>query len=287
MSMMEDSYVLQLAEQKYTDLHLCFCGYGRCEPGHSFGPAVRPNYILHFILEGKGTYQVGSTTYHLEAEQGFLIPPRVQTYYEADVREPWSYMWIGFDGKNAEEYLRDIGLGSRQLICRCSRIRELREIVMQMMEHNTCTVSDQYYLQSSLYRIFSVLAAEQAAALPHIQSGENFYVKRAISFIQNNFANPIRVTAIADYVCINRSYLYTLFRKYLGVSPQEYLTNYRITQAAELLVTTELSVATIARSCGYEDALVFSKSFKARMGVPPSVYRERELEENRKKLTTF
>ena len=54
-----------------------------------------------------------------------------------------------------------------------------------------------------------------------------------------------------DYVCVNRSYLYTLFRGELGVSPQEYMANYRLTRAAELLLITDLSVESVARSCGY------------------------------------
>lgn len=51
---MENSYVLHLSDHNFNDLYLCLCGYSKCEPLHSFGPAVRPNYILHYILEGKG-----------------------------------------------------------------------------------------------------------------------------------------------------------------------------------------------------------------------------------------
>ena len=49
---MENSYVLHLSDHNFNDLYLCLCGYSKCEPLHSFGPAVRPNYILHYILEG-------------------------------------------------------------------------------------------------------------------------------------------------------------------------------------------------------------------------------------------
>ncbi len=49
---MENAFVLSLSEQKFSDLYLCYCGYADCEPLHSFGPAVRPNYIIHFKREG-------------------------------------------------------------------------------------------------------------------------------------------------------------------------------------------------------------------------------------------
>ena len=49
---MEDSYVLQLLKPKFKDFHLSFCGYAECEPLHSYGPASRPNYILHYVMKG-------------------------------------------------------------------------------------------------------------------------------------------------------------------------------------------------------------------------------------------
>lgn len=112
----------------------------------------------------------------------------------------------------------------------------------------------------------------------------SLYVRKAVEFIQNNYCNPIHITDIADYVCINRSYLYTLFQKELGMSPQEYLTNYRLTQAAELLVITDISIESVALSCGYSDPLVFSKAFKAKNGITPSRYRKKEQQEQRENL---
>ena len=47
---------------------------------------------------------------------------------------------------------------------------------------------------------------------------------------------------MADYVCINRSYLYTLFQNSLGMSPQQFLMTFRITKATELLQLTSLSI---------------------------------------------
>ncbi len=108
----------------------------------------------------------------------------------------------------------------------------------------------------------------------------NQYVKKAVSFIQSNYCNPIKVTDVADYVCINRSYLYTLFQNYLGMSPQRFLTTFRITKARELLDSTSYPIESIALSCGYRDALVFTKAFHAMKGMSPSQYRRQSHRES-------
>ena len=106
-------------------------------------------------------------------------------------------------------------------------------------------------------------------------------------YIQNHYSYPLQVGEIADYVGINRSYLYTLFKEQSGMSPKEYLTNFRITRAAQLLEITELSIESVAMSCGYQNTLGFSKIFKARMGVAPSVYKKRKSQQQKKEERWF
>lgn len=274
---MEDSYVLQVPDRKFSDLYLCTCGYSKCEPLHSFGPAVRPHFLLHYILEGRGRYQVGNQSYRLEAGQGFLIEPEVRTFYQADPNTPWTYLWIGFDGMRAREYLGDIGLNSSQLTFRCQKGDELKSLVFKILKNNTISASNQFLLESCLYAFFSVLGQDM---VPFSQAGQgtadNLYVRRAIEYIQNNYYSGINVTDIANYVCINRSYLYTLFRENIQVSPQDYLTNYRISRASELLEITDLPIEGVAQSCGYRDSLVFGRIFKTKQGLTPSQFRKQK-----------
>ncbi len=271
---MEDSYVLQMKNRKFSDFYLCFCGYAKCSPLHSFGPAVRPNYILHYIVDGKGKFLVNGEEYNLRKGQGFLIEPEVQTFYQADEEVPWTYLWIGFGGKKAEDYLRDLGLNKKQLIFQCGCGEELKQIVYSMLKHRKYTAANEYFLEGLLYTFFGTLKENMEIAGNAGEKDGNLYVRKAVEFIQNNYADPVRVKDIADYVGVNRSYLYTLFQDNLQLSPKEYLTNFRLTRAAELLQLTDLSVETVAMSCGYQDALGFSKIFKAKMGITPSAYRK-------------
>ena len=88
---METSWTLPVPKHKFSDLYLCFCGYEACQPFHSYGPAVRPNYVIHYIISGKGTFTIGNRTYRLTAGQGFFLMPNVRTYYAADADDPWTY----------------------------------------------------------------------------------------------------------------------------------------------------------------------------------------------------
>lgn len=281
---MEDAYVLQLSDHKFHDLYLCFCGYAKCEPLHSFGPAVRPNYILHYIMEGKGRYYADGTQYDLQAGQGFLIEPQSQTFYQADQEEPWSYLWVGFDGRHAGDYLKDLGLNSRQLTFQCSHGEELKQLVVSMLKNNTSSTTNQFLLESLLYSFFSVLARELDVLSSTEEADDNRYIRTAIRYIHNNYSNPVKVSDIADYVCIDRSYLYKLFRQNLNLSPQDYLSNYRLTRAAELLPITDLPVGGVALSCGYRDPLVFCKAFKTKYGTTPTQYRKKNRKDARERL---
>lgn len=270
---MKDAYNLELPERKFMDLYLCFCGYEKCQSSHSYGPAVRRDYLIHHVLKGKGSYYVDGKKYDLAAGQGFLIEPNVQTFYKADENDPWHYLWIGFNGNKVKEYLNDIGLNHKQLIYYCDYSEELKEIVIKMLKNNTFTLTNQFLLEGLLCSFFAVLSKHSNFAIAGKQDN-NLYVQKALEYIHNNYSNPIKITDIANYVCITRNYLFTLFKNSLDLSPHEYLTKYRIGRATELLRFTDYSIESIAVSCGYLDPIVFTKTFKLQKKITPSNYRK-------------
>jgi AraC family transcriptional regulator of arabinose operon len=100
------------------------------------------------------------------------------------------------------------------------------------------------------------------------------YVQRSVDFIHYNYAT-INVTDIVEYIGFTRSYFSTLFRRHMGISPQEYLMRYRMEQACRLLRDTALSVQEIGERVGYQEPLNFSRSFKRSVGLSPTEYRKR------------
>ena len=92
--------------------------------------------------------------------------------------------------------------------------------------------------------------------------------------------NKIKIDDIADFIGISRSHLTGSFKKEMGVSPQEYLINFRLEKAASLLRSSKEQINIIAYQCGYEDSLSFSKAFKQKFGMSPKSFRNLEVELN-------
>ena len=260
-----------------TDLYLTYCGFENCSPTHSFGPVWRNEYVIHFISGGHGYLQIEDTEYELNTTQAFLVPAQVTTYYHADPDNPYQYAWIGFSGKKAALYLEGTPLSKEHPICALTTpVSEFYTIILKMLQDRKHTLSNDIKRTAYLYHILSILSSTSQINtddnMPSVYSPED-YINLALSFIKKNY-DHICVADIVDYIGITRSWLYTLFKKRLNTSPQEYLISYRLEKSTQLLRDTEFSVTDIAAMIGYVDTLTFSKAFKKNFSVTPAQYRK-------------
>lgn len=271
---MEKAYKLLFNTEENDDLYVYCCGMSQTQPGHSFGPALKPHFMIHYCLSGKGSFTIGGKNYPLREGYGFLIVPDELAYYVSNDTDPWTYAWVGFGGRRAAAIVSQLGLSLQQPVFKCKESKAIYDLIKDMMDHNTFSVEDVLRRNGLLSMFLSVIASGISVTQKSDSGSDNIYVTKAQAYVRSNYCNPIKVTDIADYVCINRSYLYTLFEKTLGISPQQYLTSYRIAKAVELLQLTQLSIEAVAISCGYTDPLVFSKAFKQEKKMSPTAYRK-------------
>lgn len=275
---MEDYILFYPETDRFPELSLRHCGFEQCASGHSYGPAARSVFLIHIILKGHGVYMANQQMHRLERGDGFLILPEMQTFYKADEEDPWTYCWVAFRGTRAEEVIRDIGLGRDKLVFHGLQPQALCDIVEEMLRNQEHTKSKQYLNQGLLYRFISVLldGIEVKIGTP---AGRNRIVAEAVKYIEDQYTDPsVRVSEIAKRVNVERGYLYTLFMKNIGLSPQEYLLRFRLTKATDLLNHTELPIDKITVECGYQDPATFSKAFRKMYGIPPGKFRKQNRE---------
>ena len=268
---MEQSISIKIPIYEQQDLSVNSFGHSVTAPRHQYGPAVRPYYLIHFILKGKGVYHSNHSSYQLSEGQGFLIEPDSPVMYISDEKDPWTYIWVGFSGRFARTLLASLGLSQEQPIFRSTEKDKLLEYVSNMIRHNHGSTEDTYYILGMLFLFLSTIAASNRDTLPPTDG--NVYVNQAITFIQNHITESFQIDDIARYVGLNRTYLSTLFKAHIGLSPLKYIQAFRLTQARSLLESTSLSVASIACSCGYQSPEALIKLFKQRYQISPAAYR--------------
>ena len=222
-------------------------------------------------------FSAGQHIYHLHENQGFFISPDTPVFYEASADHPWEYFWIGIDGSGAEDFFSHLGLTAQSPVFECQNIAALSELIDEMLSISPDSFENKLKLQGLAF-LFLASASSSCSSISNPAPPEaNAHIERTIRFIQKYYHQPITVDDIANNVSLNRSYLATLFRHSMGTTIQNYLMDYRISKACELLILTKDSVHAIAYSCGYNDALTFSKAFKKKKGISPLAYRKKEL----------
>lgn len=255
------------------ELNLYTCGHEQCEPNHAYGPAVRSGYLFHFVLSGTGQYTLLDKTYQVHAGSGFLIPPNARIFYQADSTHPWSYMWIGVAGTKIDTYLQQTTINAENPIFPF----ESNPILVEKLEAIIAASQLQTYknlkIFSTLYDFFYELSEQFPNKTISHEVKQLHYIEDALRFIHTHYQDSLFIQDIAKHLSIDRSYLHRLFKQQLHMSPQQYVTQFRIEQAIQLLQTTTLTIGDIARSVGYTDTLLFSKMFKKMTGLSPKDYR--------------
>lgn len=266
-----------------SDLRVYQCGEQECLPGHAWGPGVRDHYLIHFILSGQGIFVSEGQTRHLSAGQGFLICPEQTTLYQADFTDPWHYVWVGFNGAKAAEYLRLAGLTERTPILgnpdpSDPRASACRSCFTGMAAARSLRRSRDLQILGQLHLLLAGLA--EANPVPSADEDQMdrqaWYVQQATDFLAMNYSRRIGISELSRQLGLDRSYFGAIFHQLTGLAPQQYLLRLRMEKATGLLVRSQLPVSSVARSVGYEDPLLFSRMFRRVHGLSPSEYRRRQ-----------
>ena len=101
------------------------------------------------------------------------------------------------------------------------------------------------------------------------------YVRDAIGYIKDHYAEEVTVKAAAEDLSMSESYLGKLFHVNTGYTFLEYLTMYRVQKACELLTRHDIKTYEVANLVGYQDARYFSRLFRKFTGMTPSEYKNR------------
>jgi len=253
------------------------------------------DFLLVYIAEGRGRFEVGETSYDAGPGDLFWIPPAVphamegfppsmlcpyvhfDLIYRPEVSH-WDFS-IPEGMTNLDEFavLRHPPLPAGPLADLCGKISVCNQRVGDLI-NEIC--SEAARAQPYCFLRLSGLMMEILAEILRGQSGLSDQqdehapmLEKAAEFLRNNSHKNISVEQAAEVAGLSPSYFRHLFSVHYHCSPRDYLTRTRTRKAKELMIGNNLTISQIADRVGYATVHCFSRVFKAVEGLSPSQYR--------------
>ena len=262
------------------ELSLTRCGYEECHAGYTHSPHKKTYYTLFAIVDGECISEVDGKEYHLKKNDFIMVFPEQEVIYKQALTDTWSFLWIGFTGMKAEECAVYSGFLPEHPVKNIDCVSQVLHFIDEVIEVRENTFSN-ILRRNGLMKLFFAELIDYynkqflEEQLSKVDDTEKIpHIRKAIAYINDNYASRFKINELADYVGVNRSYLASSFKKVTGYSPKEYLISLRMEKAKSLLEKTDMPINAVANSVGYTDQLAFSRMFKEYSGISPKTFRE-------------
>lgn len=237
---------------------------------------ILEGFALVYISSGRGKFESKPDfATIIEPGHALLLFPGVWHRYAPEPETGWHEHWIGFDGEMARRWLKHKFFSPKNPVLKMNAedtVLATFSRVMQSIRANRPAL--QQILAGATDNLMGLLySAQQTQPAGDAQTSNA--IESAISRIQNEFASNLDMQQLARELGVSYSWFRHTFTAHTGLSPHQYLLEFRLVRARGLLVETEFSIKEIAMQTGFEDEFYFSRLFRQKLNLTPSQWRSR------------
>ncbi len=166
-----------------------------------------------------------------------------------------------------------------RLMLRIGRYRQTNQDYDRILEQSFVGVSTYDQLGTRIEAVLTDIITNQYGTFQRMDTPEFF--QHVEAYIMSHCDQPLTLHTLTTRFGISQTYLSRLFRKYAGVSCNEFVTRSRIRRACELMqADPTLRIKDVALLVGYKDQFYFSRLFRQELGVAPSHYLAERVPDN-------
>ena len=248
-------------------------------PEHMLAAVYEP--MVNLILQGSKTMTVGDRTLRYDPATYFVMSielPAVGTVHSAASGEPYLALSLTLDPTVLSTLLTDLPSSTERnesdagfsVAAVTPKLMDAWLRMLRLMNKpDEIAALAPVYEREILYR---VLQGPHGWMLRDIAAPDTAMarVSQAIQWIRRDFAEPIRVEALAQRAAMSVSAFHRHFKAVTTLSPLQYQKRVRLLQARTLMVASGRSVTSAAFEVGYESATQFSRDYARVFGLPPA-----------------
>ena len=252
-------------------------------------PGQATEVLLHWhkevelitVTSGQAEFYVNGEGYEISAGDTLVIPPCA--LHRATVAAEWDtrYICVCFDAKLLCDGELSEGLESGSLTvtphiksCDTAATRSAALVRDAFCSCREGREGWELAAVGSVSLLFAALKSE-GRIVPCIKQGhDRAFCMKTVAYIKENYRENISSRSASEGLYLNNSYFCRQFQRNFGISFSEYLLNWRVEKAKELIRHSQKPISTVAEEVGFNDFSYFSKVFKKVCGVTPSAYRK-------------
>ena len=227
-----------------------------------------PNHLLFFTVHGSGYLVMNQQKYIIPAGSITFIPRGTPCQYGTPKNGLWEFYWLHTAGDLATRFMDSVAQSGNFVTDfqpGYNYVQRLEELFRLCSRRET---SADLLLSAQL----SDLLHHTAVRLNETADAASLST-RAISYIEHHFHAHLTVEETAQSLYVSPAHLIRTFKKETGYTPHEYITEYRLMIAAQLLEFGQQRVDEIAAHTGFSSPSHFISSFKRQYGCTPLQYR--------------
>lgn len=261
-------YIGELEESK--SLFVSNFGYERDWPMKREEQATR-RFIVHYVMRGHGFFN----NQEVHAGQFFFTHPYETYSIRNDPEDPMEYYYIGVEGKNTADFMREIGFFSIPRVSDFSFGEIVENLIREALYNSHDNVDYETYFYGVFMQLMSYHKKANRTAISSLEKPDKYtYYKRAQQFITDYLLDGITPTDVARHLHVSPSYLRMIFSEFCPYSLRELLIRKKMECAINYMLFESYSVARVSLLLGYEDYSQFSKIFKKYTGMSPNAYKK-------------
>lgn len=252
-----------------------FIGHYVCRPEFHIRRSIGQSALLLLTTSGMGRLVYRGCEYTLTRGSCLLIDMANQHEYHT-VGDHWEFKYLHFHGAMSDQYVSYIEEHSKPVFTLTSNeFLQMERTLDRIFDMTGEAVINAYADISSLIYSLIMLLFSHDSSKGSIESNRGNAMSEAVSYIRQNYMHNISTGDIAHAVNLSRSHMSETFTRAYGIPPHEYLMQFRLSIARDLLVNSRLSITEIAEQTGFRDIFSFSRIFKRKMNLSPAQYRQK------------
>lgn len=241
---------------------------------------------LLYPLNGEADIEIEGTKYQLAKKQ-LLVVESCEVHSTYSYNSPCMFLCIHLSKKYMQQYLPDIE--QYQIHCKPEDITDeefpLYLEICKMLETLTrIYIEDaaafQLEAEGIVLQILAHLIRHFSSRTAPVRNTDDALsrerIRTILTYVEEHFGDPVTLAEAARVLGLNKEYFCRFFKKSMGISFMQYLSEVRVSHVYQDLICTDLLIAQVAEKNGFTNQKQFNKIFRERYHCTPSAVRKRE-----------